>query len=129
MVTAYAFVRTFDLLYLIKQPFLESARPFTIHNQKKKPLDTSDQRPQFSRSSASSDEFEVLSQLQASQTNRVYAIELQGQAQVRKLKESGRRLPLRRPIWSRVLTPRNRMFTGEVNIPIILFLRARMQQI
>ena len=27
----------------------------------------------------------------------------------------GRRLPLRRPIWSRVLTPRDRMFTGEVN--------------
>ncbi len=32
---------------------------------------------------------------------------------------NGRRLPLRRPIWSQVLTPRDRMFTGEVNTSIM----------
>ena len=35
------------------------------------------------------------------------------------LKHKGRRLPHRRPFWSQVLTPRDRMFTGEVNTPIM----------
>jgi len=42
-------------------------------------------------------------------------------------RENGRRLPLRRPIWPQVLTPRGRMFTGEVNIPDYLWQPLKLQ--